>query len=256
MGVPEISEDDDEDDNNERETIFYTVCKVGSGLSDDIKASILTRTRDRWHEFDPKNMPSHMNSDWKPKGDDIPHAWIHPEDSIVFEIRGSEIVETETFDARWTFRFPRIVRLREDKNWRNATTRDTLLSMTDRRNGGMICNVPTEKLTIEQVRGKSISNKKRNKTQSQSRSTRRKVGVLDEHRAVDTSTITVKRNIFRDKEIYIVRPLSLSLALSFLFKSHQRQMYNNTTDKSTSKRSNRGMQQKKTSHHKSRGGSW
>ena len=184
--------------------MFHTVCKVGSGLSDDIKACIDTRTKDKWHAFDPKNMPSHMNPEWKPKGDDVPHLWIHPQDSVVFEIRGSEIVETETFDLRWTFRFPRIVRLRDDKNWRSATTKDMILSMTDRRNGGMI-NVPTEELTIEQVKGASAASKRRNKTQSQSRSTRRKVGVYGEHRAVDTSTISVKRNVFRDKEIYIVR---------------------------------------------------
>jgi len=231
MGVPEMkNEDKDDNDDDDDDTVFYTFCKVGSGLSDDIKAAILARTQDKWNPWIPNNVPSHMKQSWNPKGDDIPHLWIHPEDSFIFEVRGSEIVETETFNALWTLRFPRIVKLRNDKTWREATSRSDILSMTDRSNGGfflslspslpalftttyinhipniggMIATVPVEELTIDDVKGKSATSKRQNKTNSQSRSTRRKVGVMDEHKAVDTSCIRLKRNVFRGKEIYII----------------------------------------------------
>lgn len=49
------------------------------------------------------------------KVDDIPDMVIHPKDSMLVEVCGAELVPTVQFSAGWTLRFPRLIRLRDDK---------------------------------------------------------------------------------------------------------------------------------------------
>ena len=46
-----------------------------------------------------------------------PDLWIRPEDSIVIEVKAAEISPSNSYAVNYTLRFPRVVRVREDKNW-------------------------------------------------------------------------------------------------------------------------------------------
>ena len=46
-----------------------------------------------------------------------PDLWIRPEDSIVIEVKAAEISPSKCYAVNYTLRFPRVVRVRKDKNW-------------------------------------------------------------------------------------------------------------------------------------------
>jgi DNA ligase-4 len=46
--------------------------------------------------------------------------------SIVLEVKASEITQTSTFPSFLTLRFPRVVRVRPDKGWKDCNSVDDL----------------------------------------------------------------------------------------------------------------------------------
>jgi DNA ligase-4 len=118
-------------------TRFHTLCKVGSGFS----LLELTRIRKRFgglkkdgrgghlEEWRADNLPPHFArcadnpSGWVPaKNDDIPDVWIEPQFSITIEVRGANIVSSTSWSAKMVVRFPRLKRIRDDKEWYECMT--------------------------------------------------------------------------------------------------------------------------------------
>lgn len=190
-------------------TIFHPVCKVGSGLSDDIAEALQVRFHGRTHTYDANCPPSHLG-EWTPKGDTVPDVWFRPDESMVIEIRGTEIVPTDDFGVQWTLRFPRIVRLRPDKCWWHATSVEQFRELIVRRNGGVVTGVSrVRQLKIEDVRGSRVTRSKTGGTiasRKSGRGVKRVVGVLEDYRQTDVSDVAVQRDVFRGAEIVIFPP--------------------------------------------------
>ncbi len=108
------------------EDIFRTVCKVGSGFTDEDLAKLPdTLGEYHWDERHPR-VDSLMDAD----------IWFSP--SLVLEVLGDEItlspVHTCAYnrlreDSGLAIRFPRFIRLREDKSPEDATTVDEVVDM-------------------------------------------------------------------------------------------------------------------------------
>lgn len=92
---------------------FVSLTKIGTGVSDDL-----------WKEL--KTVFSRQSSAVRPKeygGVEkvyIPDVWIHP--SIVVEIAGDDLTKSPSHGAGFAVRFPRLVRIRNDKGPGQATT--------------------------------------------------------------------------------------------------------------------------------------
>jgi DNA ligase-1 len=110
--------------------IFRTVCKLGSGFTDEFLADLPGRLR------------PHERPDRDPRVDSklAPDVWLEP--SLVLEVIGAEItlspVHTAGRDAiregsGLAIRFPRMTRVREDKGPADATTVTELVEMYRRR---------------------------------------------------------------------------------------------------------------------------
>eukprot|EP00940_MAST-03C_sp_MAST-3C-sp2_P000867 g867.t1 len=186
---------------------FYTVCKAGSGFKDSLGADLMARLKDHLHPFDPKRPPKHLR-DWKTKPDCVPHVWVEPEHSVVLEIRGSEIIGTTDFTSRWTLRFPRIVRMREDKRWWQATSLEQFLSFVDSESGSLISNGKRSlrDLTVEEVRGRSPTKRRRKRVGSSSASSSGRSTGSALHSLTDTSNVKVAFDVFRGAEIMVFPP--------------------------------------------------
>jgi len=50
----------------------------------------------------------------------LPDVWLEP--GIVVEVAADELTHSPTHQAGWALRFPRLVKIRRDKNWLQATT--------------------------------------------------------------------------------------------------------------------------------------
>lgn len=99
---------------------YLSICRVGSGFTGEEYELIRKLFNGKIHKYDPSNkskLPKCLDF-----GDMVPDVWIHPKDSIVLKVKGSEIVISKSFSSKITIRFPRFFGFRQDKNWRNATS--------------------------------------------------------------------------------------------------------------------------------------
>lgn len=98
---------------------FVTLTKVGTGMTE----AQLSELKALLEEFEvaqkPDNYLVHKNLQ--------PDIWVKP--SLVIEIAADEITKSPTHTAGWALRFPRLIKIRTDKNPENATTLDELDSI-------------------------------------------------------------------------------------------------------------------------------
>uniref|UniRef100_A0A182J988 DNA ligase 4 n=1 Tax=Anopheles atroparvus TaxID=41427 RepID=A0A182J988_ANOAO len=93
---------------------FLAVVKVSMGLSATQWTELNRSLRPHWHE-PRKNAPEEEDGAirWGRAGP--PDVCIEPSASIVLQLKGSELVRSDTYAAGYTIRFPRIVAIRSDK---------------------------------------------------------------------------------------------------------------------------------------------
>ncbi|BGP36353.1 DNA ligase (ATP) [Rhodotorula kratochvilovae] len=94
--------------------VVRSFAKVGSGLNRADYARIIEKTRDKWKDVDrrkPETVPS-----WFKTVNEWPDVLIEPSASFVIEIKAAEIVGGVDYGAGMTLRFPRAIKIREDKD--------------------------------------------------------------------------------------------------------------------------------------------
>lgn len=107
-------------DTNDQSMKFWSFCKVGGGFSANDFAEIRHKTDKKWHKWDPKKIPSEYIEISDVSRKEIPDLWIKPSDSLVFEVKGSQIITSTSFRTNQTLRFPRFKKIRDDKTWEQA----------------------------------------------------------------------------------------------------------------------------------------
>lgn len=64
-----------------------------------------------------------MSGNWKPKLEDKPDCYVNSLcNSRILEVKGAQLISSQAFGAPVTFRFPRVVKIRYDKDWNEGTT--------------------------------------------------------------------------------------------------------------------------------------
>lgn len=96
--------------------VVKTIAKIGTGLTEDRLVSL-------------KKKCDELHSSQKPNNyevDDtlIPDIWVHPD--LVIEVAADEITRSPNHTAGVALRFPRLITVREDKSWQDATTVEEL----------------------------------------------------------------------------------------------------------------------------------
>lgn len=110
---------------------FISFCRVGGGFGGPDYAQIHHTTEGHWQKFDPRNPPPRQIHARSQAGIVIeaPDMWIEPEHSIVFQLKAASSGPSDQFGAKVTLRFPRFERIREDKDWRTATSVNEFIDM-------------------------------------------------------------------------------------------------------------------------------
>ncbi|MCX6791448.1 MAG: ATP-dependent DNA ligase [Candidatus Gottesmanbacteria bacterium] len=99
---------------------IVTVTKIGTGVSDELWKEIRKRLNDIKVSQQPKEYKE-VNKLL------IPDVWVAPK--IVVELAGDDLTRSPTHGAGIAVRFPRLVRIRDDKSPREATTVRELTTM-------------------------------------------------------------------------------------------------------------------------------
>ena len=113
---------------------FISFFKVGGGMTANDYATIRHATDGKWNPWNTRR-PSHRDYiDYgKPERDlkEKPDVWIKPSDSLVVQVKAAQVVPSEDYAFKSTLRFPRFVRLRRDRDWRNALSSDEFQDLKD-----------------------------------------------------------------------------------------------------------------------------
>eukprot|EP00794_Sanderia_malayensis_P019370 gene19370-21291_t len=109
---------------NDYPSVFQSFCKVGSGISLKELRDLCQDLNKHWRKFNPSNPPS--NIQLGPGLKEKPDVWIEPSKSAILQIRAAEITQSEKFKCGYTLRFPRVDKIRTDKNWFDCMTLDEL----------------------------------------------------------------------------------------------------------------------------------
>jgi DNA ligase-1 len=92
---------------------FVTVTKIGTGVSDELWKELRRRLNDIKISAQPKQYKDVAKML-------IPDVWVAPK--IVVELAGDDLTRSPSHGAGYAVRFPRLVKIRDDKSPRQATT--------------------------------------------------------------------------------------------------------------------------------------
>ncbi len=109
--------------------IFKSFAKIGGGFTKSDYLFINDKLSSKWINFKSKKDPELLKyidvGDKLSKADE-PEVWIKPVDSLVIEVKASQIVPTTSYSTKWTIRFPRFKGFRNDKDWSNCLNSNEL----------------------------------------------------------------------------------------------------------------------------------
>ncbi|KAG2197468.1 hypothetical protein INT47_003076 [Mucor saturninus] len=98
---------------------FISFAMVHSGLT-DADVTTFKNLAKTLEKYNPNKIPTWL--DHPSNSNERPDKLIHYEDAIVVEIKGTEIIQSLQFGLQHTLRFPRMVRFRPDKDWKDIMT--------------------------------------------------------------------------------------------------------------------------------------
>ncbi len=112
---------------NKAKDVFETVCKLGTGFSDEQLAALPKRLK----PYASAKKPARVRVIKEMK----PDYWFEP--AVVLEVKGAEITESPIHSCNWNerekkglaLRFPRFQRWREEKSPEQATTTKEVVQM-------------------------------------------------------------------------------------------------------------------------------
>ena len=92
----------------------------------DELTQLRAKLRPYWSKYDARFPPA-LYGRWVPSMSDRPDVYINDvSKSVVLEIRAGELVVSDQYPTLYTLRFPRVLKIRYDKNWDEAFTESDL----------------------------------------------------------------------------------------------------------------------------------
>lgn len=107
---------------NPNNSKIVALCKVGSGLSLKDLNEIRAQLRNCWVQTKKISLPKYFCKEKFSKNDFPDAVLISLSDSVVLQIRAAEIIKAKAFGFGFTLRFPRVEKIRKDKNWNEAVS--------------------------------------------------------------------------------------------------------------------------------------
>ncbi|XP_053139773.1 DNA ligase 4 isoform X2 [Hemicordylus capensis] len=172
----------------ENPSVFQSICRVGSGYTMKELYDLGLKLAKHWKPYRKKDPPCNILC-----GTEKPEVYIEPQNSVIVQIKAAEIVSSDMYKTDCTLRFPRIERIREDKEWHECMTLDLLEQLRGKAFG----KLATKHLDIDDDEPQE---KKRKTLQK----VKKKIGVMDHFKAPDLSNVNKILSIFEDVEFCVM----------------------------------------------------
>ena len=104
---------------NQKEDKFETVCKLGTGLTDEALEQLPKQLKK--YQLNKKSARVEIKKGLEPD------FWFEP--AVVVEVLAAEVTKSPVHTLGYALRFPRFIRFREDKNAEQATTKTEIVEM-------------------------------------------------------------------------------------------------------------------------------
>lgn len=177
----------------EKPSVFHTLCRVGSGYTMKELYDLGLKLSKHWKPFHKKAPPSSILC-----GTEKPEVYIEPCNSVIVQIKATEIVPSDMYKTGCTLRFPRIEKIREDKEWHECMTLDDLEQLRGKASG---------KLASKHffVGGDDGPQEKKRKAAPK---IKKVIGIIEHLKAPNLSNINKVSNIFEDVEFCVMSGIS------------------------------------------------
>ncbi|TSK17853.1 DNA ligase 4 [Bagarius yarrelli] len=172
----------------EKPTVFHTLCRIGSGYTMKELYELGLKLAKHWKVFRKSSLPAGILC-----GTEKPEVYIEPRNSVIIQVKAAEIVTSDMYKTNCTLRFPRIERIREDKEWYECMTLEELSQFRDKASG----KLASRHLHFQE----DEPEKKKRKLVSKPRKT---VGIVDHFKSQDLSTVTKETDMFEDVEFCVM----------------------------------------------------
>ncbi|XP_076839180.1 DNA ligase 4 [Brachyhypopomus gauderio] len=172
----------------EKPTVFHTVCRIGSGYTMKELYDLGLKLAKHWKVYRKNDPPPAILC-----GTEKPEVYIEPRNSVIIQVKAAEIVTSDMYKTNCTLRFPRIERIREDKEWHQCTTLDELSQFRTKASG----KLASRHLYVTEDQ----PDKKKRRLGAKPKKT---IDVVDHFRSQDLSAVTKETDMFEDVEFCVM----------------------------------------------------
>ncbi|KAL6115478.1 lig4 [Pungitius sinensis] len=172
----------------EMPSVFHTLCRIGSGYTMKELYDLGLKLAKHWRVYRKNDPPASILC-----GTEKPEVYIEPCNSVIIQVRAAEIVGSDMYKTNCTLRFPRIEKIRDDKEWHQCMT----LAELDQFRGKASGKLASRHLCID---GDEPQKKKRKLPAKPKKA----VGIIDHFKPQDLSGVTKETDMFEDVEFCIL----------------------------------------------------
>lgn len=176
----------------EKPSVFHTLCRVGSGYTMKELYDLGLKLAKHWKPFHKRAPPSSILC-----GTEKPEVYIEPCNSVIVQIKAAEIVPSDMYKTGCTLRFPRIEKIREDKEWYECMTLEDMEQLRGKASG----KLASKHLYIS---GSDEPQEKKRKVVPKVKKT---IGIMEHFKAPNLSSVNKVSSVFEDVEFCVMSGL-------------------------------------------------
>ncbi|XP_015339575.1 DNA ligase 4 [Marmota marmota marmota] len=170
-------------------SVFHTLCRVGSGYTMKELYDLGLKLANYWKAFHRKAPPGSILC-----GTEKPEVYIEPCNSVIVQVKAAEIVPSDMYRTGCTLRFPRIEKIRDDKEWHECMTLEDLEQLRGKASG---------KLASKHFCPGGDDEPQEKKRRAPPK-VKKAIGIIEHLKAPNLSNVSKVSNIFEDVEFCVM----------------------------------------------------
>ncbi|XP_067117159.1 DNA ligase 4 [Osmerus mordax] len=172
----------------EKPSVFHTLCRIGSGYTMKELYELGLKLAKHWKVYRKNDPPASILC-----GTERPEVYIEPCNSVIIQVKAAEIVGSDMYKTNCTLRFPRIEKIREDKEWHQCMT----LAELDQFRGKASGKLASRHLRLS-------ADEPQRKKRKPAVKPKKTIGVIDHFKSTDLSDVTKETDMFEDVEFCVM----------------------------------------------------
>ncbi|XP_029375946.1 DNA ligase 4 [Echeneis naucrates] len=172
----------------EKPSVFHSFCRIGSGYTMKELYDLGLKLAKHWKVYRKNDPPASILC-----GPEKPEVYIEPCNSVIIQVKAAEIVGSDMYKTNCTLRFPRIEKIRDDKDWHQCMTLAELDQFRSKASG----KLASRHLSID-------DNEPQKKKRKVAAKPKKVAGVIDHFKPQDLSGVTKETDMFEDVEFCIL----------------------------------------------------